>query len=224
MAYVFSSLSHCEGIEQNQENLFKQIEEFIALNVASDASGQVRRVARKFGLIASAGEEAIEWGILPFSKGEAYASAHRWFKIWLEQRGGSGDLEMSNVLKRIQDHFALEQSRYVQWNRHASFGENNLSQPGMCGYRMKDGGQEQFIMLAPKVEEITRGVNRKCLLDVLKNKGWVVCDASGRVRETHSIGGKNKRGIAFIPECWEGVPKGDSSNLSLETACSLEQI
>ena len=80
------------------------------------------------------------------------------------------------------------------------------------------------IPLARKVEEITRGVNRKCLLDVLKNKGWVVCDASGRVRETHSIGGKNKRGIAFIPECWEGVPKGDSSNLSLETACSLEQI
>ena len=182
--------------------MLKKIDEFVSLNVASDSSGQVRRVARKFGLIASAGEAAIEWGILPFSKGEAYASAQRWFKIWLEQRGGSGDLEMAKVLKRIQDHFALNQSQYVRWDRHPSFGDNNLSQPNMWGYRVKDGGEELFIMLAPKVDEIARGVNRKCLLGVLKAKGWVVCDAAGRVRETHSIGGKNRRGIAFIPARW----------------------
>ena len=112
---------YCEGSEQNQEILLKKIDEFVSLNVSSDASGQVRRVARKFGLIATAGEAAIEWGILPFSKGEAYASAQRWFKIWLEQRGGSGDLEMAKVLKRIQDHFALNQSQYVRWDRHADF-------------------------------------------------------------------------------------------------------
>jgi len=206
---------YCEGSEQNQESLLKKIDEFVSLNVSSDASGQVRRVARKFGLIASAGEAAIEWGILPFSKGEAYASAQRWFKIWLEQRGGSGDLEMAKVLKRIQDHFALNQSQYVRWDRHASLVDNNLSQPNMWGYRIKDGGEELFIMLTPKVDEIARGVNRKCLLGVLKAKGWVVCDASGKVRETHSIGGKNKRGIAFIPARWDEVSKSDSSSLSL---------
>ena len=206
---------YCEGSEQNQESLLKKIDEFVSLNVSSDASGQVRRVARKFGLIASAGEAAIEWGILPFSKGEAYASAQRWFKIWLEQRGGSGDLEMAKVLKRIQDHFALNQSQYVRWDRHASLVDNNLSQPNMWGYRIKDGGEELFIMLTPRVDEIARGVNRKCLLGVLKAKGWVVCDASGKVRETHSIGGKNKRGIAFIPARWDEVSKSGSSSLSL---------
>ena len=73
----------------------------------------------------------------------------------------------------------------------------------MWGYRIKDGGEELFIMLTPRVDEIARGVNRKCLLGVLKAKGWVVCDAAGRVRETHSIGGKNRRGIAFIPARWD---------------------
>ena len=43
--------------------------------VASDAGGQVQRVASRFGLIAAAGELAIEFRVLPWQTGAAISAA-----------------------------------------------------------------------------------------------------------------------------------------------------
>jgi hypothetical protein len=79
--------------------------DFVASRGLIDPHGQVRRVARKFGLIAAAGELAIKLGVLPWEKGEALEAAEYAFKLWLDHRGTSGSLDLKQALERIRDLF-----------------------------------------------------------------------------------------------------------------------
>src|SRR5689334_18189728 len=68
-------------------------EAWIKANVPPGADGQVARVARRFGLVAAAGELATALGVLPWPEGEAERAAARCFADWLAARGGVGPAE-----------------------------------------------------------------------------------------------------------------------------------
>lgn len=191
----------CDDIEGHEKLLLGAINAFVSDNVPTGASGQVKRVARKFGMIAAAGELAITWGIFPFAKGEARTAVVACFSAWLTQRGGHGDLELSRVLKRIQDHFVMEGSRYV-----AADMANGHQFVRLAGYRWQKEGEHFFLMLGPVFEELTRGTNRKLVMGELLERGWLLRNANGKLTETKSIGGRNVRGLVFCPSAWEGLP------------------
>ena len=65
-------------------------------------SGQLRRVATKIGLVAAAGELAIEFGIFPWAPGTALKAADFVFKGWLARRGSRSSSEMQQALERVQ--------------------------------------------------------------------------------------------------------------------------
>jgi putative DNA primase/helicase len=65
-------------------------------------NGQLRRVAMKIGLVAAAGELAIEWGIVPWPPGLALEAADFVFRDWLARRGSRGSSEMQQALERVQ--------------------------------------------------------------------------------------------------------------------------
>ena len=69
---------------------------------AASAGGQIERVAKRFGLIAAAGELAIEYGILPWPKGEPSAVAKRCFQEWLGKRGATGSIETEQGVDQIR--------------------------------------------------------------------------------------------------------------------------
>lgn len=192
----------CQDLNTTKQRIQMALEAFGRENVPAEASGQVRRVAQKFGLIAIAGELAIEWGIFPLNKGDADAAAREWFTIWLEQRGGHGDVEMEKVLKRIQDHFAVDHSRYVHVN-----AVNGYQPTHLAGYTWTKDGRSVYLMLSQVFEELARGVNHKLLKQEMQKKGWLVCNSSGGLMETKSIDGRNVRGVVFIPSAWEGSPE-----------------
>lgn len=192
----------CKEKDSCTQRICAALDDFERKSVPAGASGQVRRVARKFGLIAIAGELAIEWGIFPLNKGDADAAASSWFAIWLEQRGGHGDVEMEKVLKRIQDHFAVERSRYVQITPVNSYQPTHLA-----GYTWTQDGRPVYLMLSQVLENLARGVNRKLLKQQMQKKGWLVCNSNGGLMETKSVGKRNVRGVVFIPSAWEGSPE-----------------
>jgi putative DNA primase/helicase len=66
------------------------IEAFAETHVPPGADGQVMRAARRFALVAVAGELAISAGILPWPPGEAERAAAACFAAWLEARQGGG--------------------------------------------------------------------------------------------------------------------------------------
>ena len=80
-----------------------------------DADGQVGRVAQRFGLVATAGELAISFGILPWPVGEAERSARACFDAWLVARETKGPAEVeagfAQVRKCLELHGSLASRR-----------------------------------------------------------------------------------------------------------------
>jgi putative DNA primase/helicase len=80
-------------------------------------NGQLRRVAMKIGLVAAAGELAIEFGIFPWSAGSALKAADFVFKGWLARRGSRGSSEMQQALERVQLLFEKHGDTRFDWLR-----------------------------------------------------------------------------------------------------------
>src|SRR5208283_6016585 len=69
------------------------IGDFVAVNVATGADGQIDRAAQRLGLIAAAGELATSLGVTPWQEGEAKAAAVWTLEQWIRQRGGTEPAE-----------------------------------------------------------------------------------------------------------------------------------
>jgi putative DNA primase/helicase len=77
------------------------------------ADGQVISVARRFSLIAVAGEMAREYGVLPWEENEAFNAAAVGFKAWLKERGGIGAAEDRQAVLTVRRFLeAHEESRF----------------------------------------------------------------------------------------------------------------
>ena len=72
------------------EGVRNAIDDFVRQNVEVGSAGQIERAAKRFGLIAAAGELATEFGITGWEAGVAAAAAATAFKRWTEVRGGDG--------------------------------------------------------------------------------------------------------------------------------------
>lgn len=66
------------------------------------ADGQVQRAAKRFGLVAAAGELATRLKILPWPKGEASRAATACFAAWLEHRGGVEPQEVREGIAQVR--------------------------------------------------------------------------------------------------------------------------
>lgn len=89
--------------------------------VNEGASGQVHRVARRFALVAVAGELAGEAGITGWPKGEAIEAARRCFHAWRDVRiGGDGNAEEALMLGQVRRWLSLNGAgRFTYWHRAA---------------------------------------------------------------------------------------------------------
>jgi putative DNA primase/helicase len=87
--------------------------------VSEGVSGQVHRVARRFALVAVAGELASEAGITGWTKGEATEAARRCFHAWRDVRiGGDGNAEEALMLGQVRRWLQLNGAgRFTWWHR-----------------------------------------------------------------------------------------------------------
>lgn len=76
--------------------------EFVRSHCPAGADGQVLRVARRFALVAAAGEIATRCEVLPWPKGEALDAAAKCFKAWLDARGGAGAGEDIEAIRTVR--------------------------------------------------------------------------------------------------------------------------
>jgi uncharacterized protein (DUF927 family) len=89
---------------------------FVVQHVPAGASGQVYRVAQRFGLIGAAGELATAAGITDWPEGAALTAAARCFNDWLQQRGGVGHAEEARALSQVRLFFErYGEARFKPW-------------------------------------------------------------------------------------------------------------
>jgi uncharacterized protein (DUF927 family) len=75
---------------------------FESAHLSHDASGQARRVASRFALIAAGGELATRWGMTGWGPGDAIETAGRLFREWLTNRGGDAPAEDRQMLRQVR--------------------------------------------------------------------------------------------------------------------------
>jgi putative DNA primase/helicase len=113
-------LEHLAGrTESLSRELRERMAAFERQAVPETASGQVQRVARRFAIVASAGEMATAEGFTGWEPGQAQAAALRVFNAWIESRpAGIGASETAQMLRQVKGWFESHgEARFTDWDR-----------------------------------------------------------------------------------------------------------
>jgi putative DNA primase/helicase len=82
------------------------------------AGGQVHRVGLRFALVGAAGEMATAAGLTGWPEGESERAARGCFNAWLSTRGGTGDGEVTAMLRQVRAFLeAHGEGRFTWWHR-----------------------------------------------------------------------------------------------------------
>ncbi|SDE53978.1 Uncharcterized protein, DUF927 family [Massilia sp. PDC64] len=120
------------------------IKGFVDDMVLGDAAGQVLRVARRFGLVAVAGELATHYGVTGWATGEAMTAARKCFVAWLESFGGTGNREERNILSQVRAFFEAHGASRFE-DIHAGGDQRIINRAGF--YRTGPNGEREFLVL-----------------------------------------------------------------------------
>jgi hypothetical protein len=186
------------------------VADFTKRNCPVGSSAQVGRVSDKFGLIAAAGEIAINNGILPYEPGDVIKASEYWFKIWLELRKGINNKEVINAIERIKDHF----NKYSTTHYPDS---NSFSNSTCYGFKYIDNDIPKYLMLTDVFNKLCLNANKRQIELELDKLGYLEHDTTGGIKRSRWVRDQNKTGLVFIPSKWADKSDDDSKN-----ACAID--
>jgi uncharacterized protein (DUF927 family) len=171
-----------ERVMKNVGEVQAALKDFIATfredNLPSQADGQVQRAADCFGLVAAAGELAIEFRIVPWSPSSAYTAACECFEAFLDRRGGFDRAEeryaIGHVRRFIEAH---GESRFVKTDGDSPSSRVVLNRAGFR--RGKGEGEEWWVLPESWKEEICAGLDATQVARILAGRGMLVRDPKG---------------------------------------------
>ncbi|AJK45388.1 hypothetical protein BGL_1c08550 [Burkholderia plantarii] len=116
------------------EYLRKAIEDLVAQWVPDGAHSQVARVAKRFCLVAVAGELATAHGLTGWPRDASIEAARRCFDGWLELRGGAGSSDETEAVRQVL-HFLVAHgdNRFVWMNRAKD--DHRPNAPHLAGWK-----------------------------------------------------------------------------------------
>jgi len=152
-----------------------------SLQLPADTQGQVHRVARRFALVATAGELTTGYGLTGWNEGEAITAARTCFDAWLEGFGGTGDREPRRLLEHIRAFFeAHGASRFERLN-----GSGHQHIPNRAGFCRDDPMSKREYLVLPEAfkREVCHGFDLKPATRILLDAGWLTPGADGRATQ-----------------------------------------
>jgi uncharacterized protein (DUF927 family) len=155
--FIRRILAH--GVEELADTGKEFIRRFIERVVKPGASEQAFRAAKKFALIAFAGELAAQLGITPWGRDEARQAAIWAFERWVEKRGGTGSHEERQAIEQVR--LVIEQhgeARFEWVGNHGSTEEGNVRD--RLGWRKGDDAAREWYV-PPEVwkAEVCKGLD-----------------------------------------------------------------
>jgi uncharacterized protein (DUF927 family) len=140
-------------------------------------NGQVQRVAKRFGLVAVAGELATEKGITGWSKGEATKAAESCFTSWLADFG-AGNKETEQILDTVRA-FLERNSALFQPLETA-----NCEPPrDTLGYIDRKSETPVYYVLPSQFHRIADGFGKQQVINVLLEGGWLKPGKDGKAQD-----------------------------------------
>jgi uncharacterized protein (DUF927 family) len=152
--------------------LSEKIKRFVTEIVPANAAGQVARVARRFALVALAGELATRCKLTGWPEGEAIHAARKCFAAWMEAFGGCGNREERAILAQVRGFFETHgASRFEDIN--ATIDQRILKRAGFYRNWVNEG--RQFLVLPETFRrEVCQGFDEKTVKDVLIGAGLLL--------------------------------------------------
>lgn len=179
-AWLVHLTAKTEGLARTLHDRMARAEGVI---VPELASGQVKRVGRRFALVAAAGELATEAGFTGWPPGTATKAAHRCFNDWVETRtGGIGLSEDAAMLARARAWFQAhgQSARFPDFERRED--DHAPQAINQAGWRrrvrtaqgmVETTGYEWFVFPEIFRAELCSGGSDKPLLRLLDSLGHV---------------------------------------------------
>lgn len=178
-AFLEWAVSHAEALRDRTR---AAVDRLAAQWVPEAASGQVDRVARRFAVVAAAGEMATEAGITGWPEGEATRAARACFEAWLASRGSIGNAEEVQILRQVRRFLELHgEGRFTEWSR--ADDDHAPKTLHRAGFRrsVKDSagdtvGWEFYVFTETFRTEVCEGFDVKAVLRVLRDRGYLEPD------------------------------------------------
>lgn len=171
----------------------KEIQEaFLDRLIPEDASGQVRRAATRFGLIAAAGELASSYGITGWAKGIASSAAVTCFESWVSLRGGTGNQETRRLLEQVRDFLEKHgDTRFVEvkfTGQKLVLADPKQKVLNRAGFRRREPeGATEFLVLPGAFHEICEGFNIRTAAKILIEKGVLTPAEDGKSQKSRRL-------------------------------------
>ncbi|PZS57652.1 hypothetical protein A7X58_09785 [Stenotrophomonas maltophilia] len=170
--------------------LRESTDRFLATHVPEDASGEVRRVAERFAIVAFAGELAssCRHKLTGWPKGEATSSVAVCFQAWLRRRGGSGSADTDALLSRIRAFFEAHGESRLEAYRAPQTG---LPVRDRAGFKRFDevGVTEYMVLPEAFNRELCAGFDARLAARTLVDAGWLKPGGDGRTSTVVRIPG-----------------------------------
>ena len=168
-----------------KDRVDKGIARFLADTAAMSAEnrGQLERVARRFGLVAVAGELATEAGITGWSRWSAWQAVITCFKAWYAAQGSICEDEETKLLEHVR--------AWIERNSQTRFGcldtdENKERVIDRVGFRRNLGGgafeadrYEWLVFRSAWRRDLLQGIDPQWAEQILLARGWLVPDRKG---------------------------------------------
>lgn len=194
------------------------VKKFEATHLTANASGQARRVAHRFALVAAAGELATDWGITGWEAGEALGASGKTFAAWLAHRGGEGHQESRAMLEAVRRFLHQHgEARFSDWDRPLAKDDHAPRVINKAGVRRfipdaaattsedTPGAWEHFIYPEVFKAEVCKGYDYKAVVQNLVKLGAMQePDKDGKfARKVRLPGEGDKRVFRILPTIWE---------------------
>jgi len=177
--------------------------QFVEEAAPTDAAGQVLRVARRFALVAVAGELATHYGQTGWPKGEAINAARKCLDAWLEAFGGAGNREERAMLSQVRAFFEAHGASRFE-DVMATTDQRIINRAGF--YRTGGNGEREFLVLPEAFRrEVCQGFDAKTATAVLIEAGWLQPGKDGKTAQKPRLPGLGPtRCYIFAGRMWEG--------------------
>jgi uncharacterized protein (DUF927 family) len=191
--------------------LRQQRSRFLTDYLPKDADGQVRSTAARFATLATAGELARSYGILPWPAGEAWKAVGACFRAWLVERGDSHTpAEVRNMREQVQGfiarHGASRFERLVK--KQDQNAEDAVDRPeqqvrdraGFVRAKERDDGHEYLVYPQVWKDEVCVGFKATDVAELGIRERWLIPDNSGKSSQSVRVGSHGKQRFYVVDE------------------------
>lgn len=215
-AWLEWACSHQTGLA---ERLAEMVEAQRAAMLPRGGGEQVRRVARRFALVAAAGELASEAGITGWEAGAAAAGVQRCFADWLAARGHLDNGEDAQALAQVRAFVEKNGDALFTW-MHRTHDDHRPNTALRAGFKRLVGADGQALkmdaadeymerrtsaessekfnastdyLILPEAwkRDVCKGLDARAVAELMRKRGHLVHEAGG-LQRSHRVPGLGK--------------------------------